>query len=199
MAATKRTPTQREYDLGRITTLYLTGHSQRDIAKVIGLDQAQINYDLKEIRKRWRESSLVEFNEAKHRELARIDELETAYWDAWRRSTVELVRTTQRRGTRDEDAPAPTKGAAKSILPKTFEEATVVKEQQVGNPAFLTGVQWCIEQRCKILGIYEATKISFDWRKAVEEQGYDAAAILEGIIEGYARQLERDADGETAP
>jgi hypothetical protein len=27
------------------------------------------------------------------------------------------------------------------------------REGQSGNPAFLAGVQWCIEQRCKILGL----------------------------------------------
>lgn len=33
------------------------------------------------------------------------------------------------------------------------------KEKLIGNPAYLTGVQWCISERCKLLGIYGAVKV----------------------------------------
>jgi DNA-binding transcriptional regulator LsrR (DeoR family) len=75
MAARKRTPFQREEDLVQITRLYLQGRTQRDIAEVVGVSQGQVNHDLKLIQQRWRESSIVDMNEAKQKELAHSDEV----------------------------------------------------------------------------------------------------------------------------
>lgn len=136
MASNKRTPTERENDLQRIAALYLKGKRQSDIAAELGVTQPQVSYDLKEIHKRWRESSLVDINEAKHRELARIDELERTYWEAWARSCEEKTKT-----------------RTKKTLGGNATEASIEKDQMLGNPAFLAGVQWCIERRCKIFGI----------------------------------------------
>jgi hypothetical protein len=173
----KRTPTQREHDLERIATLYLKGKRQVDIAAELGIAQSQVSYDLKEIHARWRKSALVDINEVKQRELARIDELERTYWDAWNRSMGETVKTTTSKSDKDGG------------------KASITKEQQVGNPAYLSGVQWCIEQRCKIFGIYEATKITVDWRKELEEQGYDAGSIFEQMVNAYRAAIIADADG----
>jgi predicted transcriptional regulator len=167
MAKPKRTPTQRELDLQKITALYLRGTTQSDIGKELGVVQSQVSYDLKEIQKRWRESALVNINEVKQRELARIDELEIEYWQAWRRSIGEVTKTVTSRNALRGDT------------------ASISKETLNGNPAYLQGVQWCIEQRCKLFGIYEATKISLDWRKALQEQGHDAGAVFEQLIQSY--------------
>lgn len=75
MATPKRTPTQRAHDLTRIAELYLTGKRQVDIAAELGITQQQVSYDLQEIHRRWRESTLIDINEAKHRELDRLDQL----------------------------------------------------------------------------------------------------------------------------
>lgn len=175
MAAPKRTPTQREHDLELIAALYLRGKRQADIAKEIGVDQSQVSYDLKEIHKRWRESTLVSINEAKHRELARIDNLEVEYWNAWARSCEEKTKTRTEKGTT---------GASK---------ASVEKDQMLGNPAYLTGVLSCIEQRCKIFGLYEAAKISIDWRKVVEEKGINAGDLFERMVNTYIAAVNGDA------
>lgn len=181
MAAPKRTPSQRESDLEKIAALYLKGKRQSDIAAELDLSQMVISRDLAEIHERWRESTLVSINEAKHRELARIDELERTYWDAWQRSIGERVKTR-------------TEKSADSVA-----KASVEKEQLVGNATFLTGVQWCIEQRCKIFGIYEATKIAItDWRKAVEEQGHDTGVIFEQMVNAYIAAVDQAANGEDA-
>lgn len=175
MASNKRTPTQRENDLERIAALYLRGKRQVDIAAELGLSQPQVSYDLKEIHKRWRESSLVNMNEVKQRELARIDALETEYWQAWERSVGEVIRTTTSRSDKDGN------------------KASITKEEKAGNPAYLAGVQWCIEQRCKIFGLYEAAKISIDWRKAVEEQGVDAGDLFESMVNTYIGAINGNA------
>lgn len=167
MAAPKRTPSQRESDLERIAALYLRGKRQSDIAAELRLSQMVISRDLSEIHKRWRESSMVNINEAKHRELARIDELERTYWTAWAASVGEVVRTTTSRSDKDGN------------------KASITKEDKAGNPSYLAGVQWCIEQRCKIFGLYEAAKIAIDWRKAVEEQGHNAGDLFERMVNAY--------------
>lgn len=182
MAATKRTPIQREKDLEIIASLYLRGNRQVDIAKEIGVDQSQVSHDLKEIQKRWRESSLVSINEVKHRELSRIDELERTYWDAWQRSIGEKTKT-----------------RTEKTVGEAATKASIEKETLVGNPAFLTGVLSCIEQRCKIFGIYEATKIAItDWRKAVQEQGHDTGVIFEQMVNAYIAAVDQAANGEDA-
>lgn len=136
MSEKKRTPTERAADLEKIAALYLKGKRQVDIAAELGVTQQQISYDLKEIHDRWRASTLIDINEAKHRELARIDELEREYWEAWRRSCEEKTKT-----------------RTKKTLGGNATEASIEKDQMLGNPAYLAGVQWCIERRCKIFGI----------------------------------------------
>ena len=94
MATPKRTKFQREADLQKITGLYLTGKTQDAIAQELGVTQQQISYDLKTIQERWRKSALVDLNEAKQRELERIDVLEREYWQAWEASKGEQQRST---------------------------------------------------------------------------------------------------------
>ena len=140
MAAPKRTAFERERDLERITSLYLTGKTQQAIADEIGVSREQIKYDLLTIKRRWRESTLIDINEAKHRELDRLDELERTYWDAWIKSCGERTKTRQEKT-----------GIG-------IGKASVEKENLLGNPAYLAGVQSCIEQRCKIIGLYAPTR-----------------------------------------
>ena len=141
MAARKRTPFQREEDLVQITRLYLQGRTQRDIAEVVGVSQGQVNHDLKLIQTRWRESSIMDMNEAKQRELARLDILEREYWAAWEQSKNERTRARQE-----------SDGKSKDGKPNVVR-ATMEREKRDGNPAFLAGVMSCIERRCKLLGL----------------------------------------------
>jgi predicted transcriptional regulator len=171
MAAPKRTKFQRESDLARIAKMHLEQMSQYEIAAELGLSQPQVNYDLKEIEKRWREASLTDINEAKQRELERIDRLERMYRDAYERSCQERVKTrTEQEGI-----------AIKAV---------VTREQRDGNPAFLSGIQNCIEQRCRILGIFEVAKVNLDWRGAVEAEGLDAGEAFEQMVATAKRILE---------
>lgn len=146
MAAPKRTDFERENDYRRITDMYLQGKTQADIAAALGVSQPQISMDLATIQKRWRTSTAINLDEAKQKELAKIDTLERTYWDAWQRTLEEKTKTrTEQSKTGDKS------GAAK---------ATIEKETLLGNPAYLSGIQWCISERCKILGIYAPSKIA---------------------------------------
>lgn len=150
MSANKRTKWDRENDYAEIARLYLSGKLQRDISKILSeerdytLTQQQISHDLGIIRKRWRDSSLRDFDDLKAQELAKVDQLEVTYWDAWERSTGDR----QRRKT------------ARVQGEKQTDRAEVLTEEQVGDHRFLQGVQWCIERRCRILGLDAPTKFA---------------------------------------
>jgi len=139
VSAPKRTEFEREANLVEIKDAYLRGDTQMSIAERLGLSQAQISRDLATIQRRWRESALVDINEAKQRELERIDVLEREYWQAWENSKGEQSRST----------------ASKA---GDVARAQVVKYESAGDPRFLAGVQWCVEQRCKILGLLAPAK-----------------------------------------
>lgn len=198
MAAPKRTKMQREHDLSVITSMYLRRHTQVEIAKEIGVAQSQVAYDLKEIQKRWRNSSLVDIQEAKTRELARIDELEVLYQEGYRRSLQPSVRTHTTRQVYEDAAPIDPTTGKPVVRPTLPSKADVIRQEQGGDPSFLAGVQWCIEQRCKILGLYASTHISVNWRKSVEEQGYDASVIFERIVQAYRAAVNSGGTGEAA-
>jgi hypothetical protein len=138
MAANKRTKLERERDLERISQAYLRGKTQQEMAQLFGVSQAQISYDLKVLQKRWLKSSLENITAAKAKELAKIDALERTYREAWERSC-------QDREVKTEEQTTAGKSSRSRILSR--------QEQRDGNPAFLAGIQWCIEQRCKIWGI----------------------------------------------
>ena len=151
----RRTVAQREKDLERTAELYLRGVYQSDIAAELGVTQGTVSNDLKALYKRWQESALIDINEAKSRELARIDELERTYWAEWEASKGERVSTaTERTNAGDSQR----------------SKATVRKEQRLGDSSYLTGVQWCITRRCAILGI--------DAPKKSEFTGKDGSAIV---------------------
>jgi hypothetical protein len=144
MAAPKRTHAQREHDLAETSRLYCSGWRQVDIADRLGVSQVQVSLDLKAIFADWRKARDGDVTEWTNAELARINALELEYWEAWRRSCADRKRTV--------------KGARTGPVATT--NATVTEETMLGNPAYLAGVQWCIERRCKILGIDAPTKIA---------------------------------------
>src|SRR6516225_7808708 len=106
-----------------------------EIAQRLELTQQQICYDLKEIRRRWRESGLVDYNEMKSRELERIDVIEQHAWAAWERSC---------RDKEEHTAEVTERG----------NRTKMRKNGQAGDPRFLERIGWCVEQRCKIFGLY---------------------------------------------
>lgn len=161
MAAPKRTDAQREHDLELISALYLRGKRQVDIAAELGVTQQQISYDLKTIQKRWQQKTVVNINEVKQRELARIDELERTYWEAWERSLDERTKTRTERNT---------VGGKENQISR--DKASIEKETLLGVPAYLAGVERCIELRCKILGVYAPTKnvnVNVDWANVPDD------------------------------
>jgi hypothetical protein len=149
MPANTRTPLERERDLRELAALYLRGLTQFEIAQRLNVSRQQVGYDLKVLQRRWQESALGDFNAKKAAELAKMDELERTYWEAWERSCQAREVTTQEKTQGGE-------GQSEDARLK----AGVRKEQRDGNPEFLRGVERCIEMRCKITGAFAAIKIA---------------------------------------
>ena len=65
---------------------YLRGWTQTAIGEDLGVTQATISGDLKEIRREWRASALRDFDAARDLELQKLDRVEREAWAAWERS-----------------------------------------------------------------------------------------------------------------
>jgi len=156
VAPTTRTKAQIASDRLEVARLYLQGKYQHEIAEVLGVCQQQVSYDLKAIQKQWQDIPSAKLDELKAKELTRIDNLERTYWEAWEKSQQPKEITSSA---------------------KVGEKVKVGKrtEQRNGNPAYLSGVQWCIERRCKLLGLDAPTKS--------EITGAEGGPIVAGLSE----------------
>lgn len=129
----------------RIAELYLKGWAQYKIGDELGVTQQQVSKDLKVLTNKWRESALVDVNEIKLKELARIDNLEKEAWEAWEKSKKDTQETTKK-----------AKGKGKTT---TYKEQTVKDITMYGDPRFFQTIQWCINKRCEIFGVDAPKKI----------------------------------------
>lgn len=155
----KFTPKQRELVLARVAELYLKAIGPTAIAKEIGVSTQQaLNY-IKMLEKRWRESSMRDFDAAKGLELAKLDHLEMTYWEAWERSCLDTTQT--------QTIVVPGKDDKGNDVPKRLRQ-TVRKTETLGDPRFLDGVFKCIDRRIKILGIDAAERHIVEARGGAE-------------------------------
>lgn len=151
--------------------LYLSGKTQAEIASILEVNQSTVSRDLDAMRNEWLDRAVETFDQIKAQELARIDRLEREYWQAWEDSKQDDETTRQRGGMTGEK------------IAVTAATKTVTK-RQTGEKTFLDGVQWCIEQRLKIFGIYAAIKVDTTWRESAPK-GIDVVfeADVENMID----------------
>lgn len=134
-----RDSAQIERDRKVMASLYLQGIGQYEIANRLGLSQTTVSRDLKVLHKTWLKSALVDLNEARSRELAKIDHLELTYWEAWIDSCKDKEQTTMTAKPGQEGG-----AAVAQMVTRTYPGR--------GNSAFLAGVERCIKMRTDILG-----------------------------------------------
>ena len=130
-------------DRRNISRLYLKGAMQAEIAESLGLSQPTISRDLKVLQAEWQAANLNEIDEHKKNELAKIDNLELEYWEAWVRSREKSLSETTEIISKGRDVEKDVGGVKRVTR----------QDEQVGDPRFLSGVQWCIEKRCQIMGL----------------------------------------------
>jgi hypothetical protein len=170
MARPKRSAAQREQDLVTLAKLYLQGVTLTAIAQQMGLARQQISYDLKLIRTRWRESTVVDFNEATNRELERLDLIETENWASWRESKLPLETSTTER--------------VQTAAGQT-ERARLQKRARPGDPRYMDAIRWCVDARIRVLGLAAPTTLM--------HTGLGGGPILTAMVEPDERLLAAEA------
>lgn len=170
----RRLQSEIDRDRRRITDLYLQGWLQADIAKELEISQSTVSRDLDALHEQWVKSALVNFDEAKAKELAKIDHLEREYWRAWQRS--------------QEDAEA-----TKIVESKDGKRYEAQTKGQAGDPRFLAGVQWCIDRRIKLIGLDEALKVTVqDWRTEIITLLRDGDVTVDDVRNALGPDLARE-------
>ena len=130
----------------QIAQRYYQGISQAEIAEELNIEQPTVSRYLAKTREKWSKENVKKIDEMKQNELFKIDILELEYWAAWKRSCLNAEWETTK-------AILDGKNKKKDMTtPNRFEKQKTT-EGQCGDPRFLEGIQSCIKQRCKILGV----------------------------------------------
>jgi len=136
----KRTRHQLLADRRIIAEKLAEGETIRQIAPLFPLvTYQQVQFDIRAIRKMWLQEISGDYDGMVANHVAEIRHLKGTYWRAWYASLQEKTQTST---SQDVLGEAPTK-----------RRATLRREVSTGNPAFLSGVQWCLEAEARILGI----------------------------------------------
>lgn len=155
----------------KVASLYIQGRSQFEIGMAVGVSQSTVCGDMKVVMAEWEERAIQTYDKIVTRELAKLDELERQYWEAWHRSVGKVRDFVHEKksvelavGEPDEhQEPQPHGGSLKRnegpVLPAIERKRRVNTKHLAGNPAFLDGVMKCIERRCHILGVDAPKKV----------------------------------------
>lgn len=177
----KFTPEQRQQHIATVESLYLSGQSQADIGKEIGVSQQQVSKYLRKLQAAWLARLGEGLESVKGRELARLDRLEREYWRAWERSQQDAETVKQKVNGKGETAKVQAEKSTKG---------------QSGDPRYLQGIMGCIEMRVKIVGGFAPTKLDVTWKETLEQHGLDAGSVFEQLVQAaYARTAATDGGG----
>jgi len=166
----RRNGFQKAKDRARLAEMYLQGHSQHDMSMEIGISVAQVYRDLRILQDNWMASQLMNINQAKAEQLAKLDLLELEAWQAWDRSKIDK--------------------SGKSVE-KSGEDEKRVKawsEGRLPDPRYLQVIQHCIERRCKILGLDQPDQHRHIHSEQTQEERA-VAALSDTELEKLKRSL----------
>ena len=169
----KRTKMEREADFVDVARMYLNGRSQGEIVEWIGLNRnytvciTTINNDLKAIREKWRERYLQDYDAVKVQELANIDELEKAAWEAWNKSMGEIKEAKQ------DEVVDIWHGNKTGASGYTRKKSHVAAKDGLGNPQYLLQIERCIKMRISIFGLDAPKTVNVNWRQEAKEAGVE--------------------------
>lgn len=127
--------------------LYLKGNSQPKVRELMrdatgghSFSIVTINKYINDSVREWVEQKNDLISTYKAIELEKINKIEQTAWEAWDRSIGAIVTISSKKEKTDSGGMA--------VVHKNEQE-----KQSPGDPRFLTVMQWCVEQRCKILGM----------------------------------------------
>lgn len=166
------TATQREYNRAYIADSILKGRPVTEIASHLDVSIATVYKELKTLRERWKEVAAEALDQRKAFELAKLEKLETTYWEAYERSTQVFTKKMQRQKA--------------GIKGQPTTEATLVEEERVGDPRFLDGILKCIQQRCQMTGLNDPEKVLMLGQVSITEVKNELDKRMEKYAEVFA-------------
>lgn len=179
----KRTPEQREADFERIGQMDRQGYTQTAIASVIGSSQAQVNYDLRIIRKRYAEFLVLKRKVVTAQKVEEYRDIRREAWEAYQKSKEPLIEEI-------EEQTITATGGYTKITNKT--------KQRLPDAAYLRIIADCLAAEREMQGIDAPKRLNL---KAAMASGIDFDAFadgpateeLEDVIEAEIEQLEAKA------
>lgn len=189
----KRTKSQIAADRSVIANMMIEGRTSYVIKDHINsirdgydLSTSSIIYDMRIIQKQWVASYLQDINVAKAKELARIDRVERAAWDAWEKSK-DPARKTEKEKVESEQLDSGDRAFQKhrKVRAKTTEM------DRDADKEFMKIVQWCVDTRCKILGINAPQRYDISWKKQAEAAGVDPIKFQKNLEDQFVAAAEK--------
>jgi predicted transcriptional regulator len=163
-------PSQQAVLEREVSRRYFKGMVQAEIATELNIAQTTVSLYLRKAVKKWEKENLTKIDIWKQEELAKINNLELEYWTAWKRSCEDAEKETQK-GTK----------VGGNVSKQEIQKS---KEGQSGDARFLQGIQWCIEQRCKIIGMEAPKKFEGNIKEHSTVFNIKDAAQQEAIEKG---------------
>jgi len=142
-----RNKMQRMFDMTALSSMYLRGMRQVDMAKELKVSVSTVERDLSKLRAQWEDASVYNFHSAKSEQLAKIDEIERAAWAAY-----EASRSERRKVTHFDE----------QVNPRTVTQRD---DAGAGDAKWLDKISWCVEQRCKIMGFHAPKEVAMTHSK----------------------------------
>lgn len=156
MAKPRRKPDQVIKDQAVVAEMYLKGRTMADIADELGASINMVNYDLREVRKRWRTSAVRDFDAHREEQLARLDLIEAAAWREWERSCDDYHKRVEQGDELVE--PMVDDDGENVEAPTKFVRTET--GGQTGDPRYMNVILSTVERRCKLLGLDAPTKVA---------------------------------------
>lgn len=147
MNGVRRKKMQKLFDMQSLSSMYLRGVRQADMAKQLGVSISTVERDLHKLRRQWQEVANYNFQSVKMEQLAKIDEIERAAWEAYEASKQDKRKVTH---------------FDEKVNPRTV---TQKDEGRAGDAKWLDKISWCVEQRCKILGFHAPKEVAMTHSK----------------------------------
>ena len=180
VGALSRTHHKKVGDKMRVGRLYLHGYGVDEIASLTGLGERMVQSEITALRRGWVQRAHLDVQTATFQQLDRIDAIEKNAHDGWMRSLGQVNVETKQATT-----------TARGLV----NRATVrTAGNRDGNPVFLARMAWCVEQRCKILGLEKPVAVEvrgtfveiamgIDW-KLLGIRGGARRGVIDGGLPG---------------
>lgn len=204
-----------EARLARVAEMYCGRMTMAAIGAELGVSQVQITRDVQELHRRWKEARGT-FDEAREKELAKLDRMEQEAYAMWELTRGEEAREETQEHAERKKGKRPAKGEedVREVEIKLVGRTVKFKyNSKAGSVYWWEQQKWCVEQRCKLLGLYVEPKEKAATMfvqvnvggesKQVPVADYWAGLISRGnpgnVIEGGAANVVHDLPGGNTP